>query len=385
MKNAKKILHMIIAQIIFMSGGLIYAERAAFYGNIGADLPENFSVTSKSADGMSWQLANATAPVDAIVRIYAKNRYKSAEEAVKNTLKVLNLQNESENFRWRNTGCTIASFKGNLMGKSTMGYALGITVPSSEEKAVFLAWYDSKHNGKYDSFVTSFLDSVLVDEGSYFEAGPVTQYLFPAEKKDLNVELEIEGRKITSQLSSNDKEASSYLISREYEVLCMYYNKQNWQEAWKRYYRMIFKDSYERLQKVSFDIYNEISPLCTDDTDLAQKLLSWTQDFKYEREKNSSDFAPLPSMILGDGSDCDSRSMLLCVLLTSMNQDAVMMVSAKYAHAMAAITSDHKGHSFKHNNKNYLMGETTVKGLTWGKIAQEHDNSSNWIFIDFTE
>ncbi len=385
MRNAKKIFQIIIAQIIFLSGRQIYAERTAFYGNIGADLPENFAVTSKSADGMSWQLANTTAPVNAVVRIYAKDRYRNADEAVRNTLKVLNLQNECENFRWRNTGCTIASFKGSISGKNTMGYALGITVPSSEEKAVFLSWYDLKYNGKYDSLVTSFLDSVLVDEGSYFEAGPITQYLFPEEKKNLNVELEIEGRKITSQISSNDKEASSYLIDREYEVLCMYYNKQNWQEAWKRYYRMIFKDSYGRLQKVSFDIYNEISPLCTDDTDLAQKLLSWVQDFRYEREKNSSDFAPLPAMILGDGSDCDSRSMLLCVLLTSMNQDAVMMVSAKYVHAMAAITSDHSGHSFKYNKKNYLMGETTAKGLTWGKITQEQDNSSNWIFIDFAE
>ncbi|MBQ2205918.1 MAG: hypothetical protein II413_01770, partial [Treponema sp.] len=114
-----------------------------------------------------------------------------------------------------------------------------------------------------------------------------------------------------------------------------------------------------------------------------QKLLTWTQNFSYEREKNSSDFASLPSMLLGGGSDCDSRSMLLSVLLTGMNQDAILLVSRQYSHALCAITSGHQGHSFKFNGKDYLMGETTKQGLTWGIIAADQDKQDNWVPVIF--
>ena len=104
---------------------------------------------------------------------------------------------------------------------------------------------------------------------------------------------------------------------------------------------------------------------------------------KYERERTTSDFTSLPAMLLGEGSDCDSRALILCVLLTQMNQDAVLLVSPQFSHAMTAITSDHPGHSFKINGKDYLMGETTAQGLTWGKIDEKQDDQRKWMAISF--
>ena len=75
--------------------------------------------------------------------------------------------------------------------------------------------------------------------------------------------------------------------------------------------------------------------------------------------------------------------MLLAVLLTSMNQDAILLVSAQYSHALAAFVSTHPGHSFKISGKDYLMGDTTITGATWGIIAAEQDNLRAWVPVSF--
>ncbi|MBQ9538918.1 MAG: hypothetical protein IJU95_06580 [Treponema sp.] len=173
------------------------------------------------------------------------------------------------------------------------------------------------------------------------------------------------------------------MIEREYELLTIYAGNPSWKEAWQRYYRMIFRDSCDRLRRPAFDIYNALAPDCADETDLAQRLLEWTQGMGYEREKNNSDFASLPSMLLGGGSDCDARSMMLAVLLRAMNMDSCMFVSATFSHALAGFVSSHPGHSFSVDGKNYLMGETTARDLTWGKVSAEMDDASQWIPVIF--
>ena len=137
--------------------------------------------------------------------------------------------------------------------------------------------------------------------------------------------------------------------------------------------------TFECLRCQLFDISNALAPGCKDTTEYAQKLLTWTQDFKYEREKNTSDFASLPSILLGGGSDCDSRSLLIAVLLQAINEDAIIFVSAEYSHAIAGFVSNHPGFGFTVNGKTYLTGETTAKGLTWGKISGSQTDLEKWI------
>ena len=79
----------------------------------------------------------------------------------------------------------------------------------------------------------------------------------------------------------------------------------------------------------------------------------------------------------------DSRSLLVVELLRQMDMDAVFLVSARYSHALAAFVSDHPGHSFSHNGKDYLMGDTTAPGAGWGMIDPAQDDVSGWIFVDF--
>lgn len=368
----------ILAQQVFAGVSSINKNK-----NLAIDLPEGFYTVSASEDEKSYQLQSSLLPVTAAIKIYGKEIYKTPKDALTDNLKRIKAQNEIETFKWRNQDIALATYSNYLGQIANAGYAVAVSLPENEGILIMLVWTEQSHFSVYGDFILSVIDGLCIDFGSYYEAGPITHYAFPDSEKFIPVTLKIDGKEIKSSIRQSDKDANEYLIEREYNVLKLYANSPLWQEAWTRYYRMIFRDSFKRLNRVSFDIFNEINPYCTDDTDLAQKLLTWTQGMKYEREKTSSDFASLPSIILGGGSDCDSRSMLLSVLLKNMNMDSIMFISKEFSHAVAGLVSTHPGHNFTANGKEYLIGETTASGITWGMIAQEQDDISKWIPVLF--
>lgn len=346
-----------------------FSQRLSFdgYGDLAIDFPVGFNLVESNKTGTAFQLKSLVTPSNAIIRIYEPNRYKTSREALESSLNALSAKSESEEFEWRNQDSAIASFSANINRQAVSGYGLAVSIPDGKGIIVLLTWGLKNQIEYCNSYMMSLLDALIIDQGSLYEAGPITSYLYPRSTRKIDVTLSIDGKKIKTNLRENDQEAAQYLIEREYEVLKIYANAPSWQEALQRYYRMIFRDSYNRLWQAGFDIFNELYPDCNDDTDLAQKLLNWTQTFTYEREKTESDFASLPSILLNGGSDCDSRSMLLCVLLTQMNQDTIMLVSPKFSHAMAAITSDHPGHSFTFDKKKLSYGRNHC---TWSDLGK---------------
>lgn len=364
----------------FCSISMAFAARTNFKGfsdKVCIDLPEGFKLENSSSD-TSFQLQSTIAPVHAVIQIYREGKYKGTEDALKTTVSKLGLQGNFDTFDWRNNKTCISLFNGNLMGVQSSGYGAAAVIPENKSIILVLSWAEEKNAEAAGPYMCSLIDSIYVDIESYFSAGLLTSYTFP-KKGAKDIKLKIDGKDISTKIDESDREASEYLIDREYQVLLMYQKSNLWKEAWQRYYRLIFRDSSERLLQAGFDITNALAPDCKDTTELAQKLLTWTQGFKYEREKTSSDFASLPSILLGSGSDCDSRSMLIAVLLQGMKADSIIFVSAEHSHAIAGLVSDHPGFGFNVNGKLYLTGETTAKDVTWGKIDSKQSDSSKWI------
>ncbi|WP_407397478.1 hypothetical protein [Treponema sp.] len=365
---------------VLCSFSATFAARTNFKGfsdKVCIDLPEGFKLENSNND-TSFQLQSTVAPVHAIIQMYNAGKYSGTKEAMESSVSKLGLKADIDTFNWRNNETAIALFSGSLMGVKSEGYGAAVLIPENKSIFLVLTWAAEKDAQAANPYMTSLLDSIYVDIESYFSAGLLTSYTYPKQGTE-DVTLNIAGKKIVTKLDKSDKEASEFLIEREYRVLLMYQKSNLWKEAWQRYYRLIFRDSSERLLQAGFDITTRLAPECKDTTELAQKLLTWTQGFKYEREKTSSDFASLPSILLGGGSDCDSRSMLLAVLLQGMNADSIIFVSAEYGHAIAGLVSDHPGFGFSVNGKLYLTGETTAKDITWGKIDGTQADSTKWI------
>ncbi|MBQ0039400.1 MAG: hypothetical protein KBS64_03110 [Treponema sp.] len=375
-------------KIFIMTAALVaacplFALRTNFNGfskSVCIDLPEGFKLESASSE-TSFQLQSTIAPVHAIIQIYSAEKYKGTRDAMETSISRLGIHADIDTFKWRNNDTTIALFSGNLMGIDSSGYGAAAVIPENKSIIMVLTWAADKDAPKASPYMTSLLDSVYVDLESYYVPGLLTEYTYPKQGSK-NIKISIDGKTVDTSIDSSDKEASEFLIDREYQVLLMYQKSNLWKEAWQRYYRIIFRDSCQRLRQATYDITNAIAPDCKDTTEIAQKLLTWTQGFKYEREKTASDFASLPSILLGGGSDCDSRSMLLAVLLQGINQDAIIFVSAEYKHSIAGFVSDHPGFAFTVNGKKYLTGETTAKGVTWGKIDGAQTDASKWIPVE---
>ena len=162
-------------------------------------------------------------------------------------------------------------------------------------------------------------------------------------------------------------------------------------ESYKRYYRLIFRDGYDRLKQASFDIYNHLNEtLNTDGITIEQEreqqiltiLLDWVQNMQYGRDLSGSDFTPLPLVLQGQKSDCDGRVMLLAVLLTHMNFKTALFVSPEKGHAILGVACDLPGFKFSVDGIEYLMCET-IENVTPGLIPQNMSDPNVWLVVPF--
>lgn len=377
---------LILLIIIFSLTGFCFSEKlnSPTYGYT-FDIPEEYVLSEKSSDGTSYVFTNKLFPVTTAVKIYSTKKYKSAADALNDTLNRLKADGDTEEFPWRSQISGVSVFRLTLNGQKLCGYGISAVLPENKGIIVMFNYCPEELSEQLNAVMISTLDSLSIDQGSLYESGLMTQYLFPPQNKKTPVKLTIDGKEINTILEANDRESATYVIEREYSVLLNYTQSTQWKQAWTRYYRMIYRDSFKRLQRPAFDIYNALSKDAKDDTDLAQKLLTWTQSFEYDRAKSQteSDFTSLPDVLSGKGSDCDSRSMLLAVLLKQMNMDSIFFISADYSHAIAGLVSTHPGHSFTSNGKKYLTGETTAKGVNWGMIAQDMADVKKWIPVNY--
>ncbi|HAH61092.1 MAG TPA: hypothetical protein DCL73_03205 [Treponema sp.] len=355
------------------------------------DLPEGFKVDDHTDDGMSYLFSHDRMPVSLAVKLYETGTYKSAEEALSGAVaKLPSGTCEKSPFTWRNTDCALGTFSMTIGQKKYTGWAESVTLPVKGAQLVLLCYADAQIEKDSEQFIMSVLNSLAIDRGSSFEPGIIVSYAFPPTEKQ-TVPLTINGRKIETQLDRDDIAAADFVVGCEYAVLSLYADNDKWQQAWQRYYRMIFRDSFGRLKKASFDINNalagdakKLNPHHPEEG-MAQLLLTWTQGFAYEREKDNADFTPLPAVLTGEGSDCDSRSLLLCALLENMGTKTALFVSREYSHALFGAdvesASDAENARMAAGSKNFLLGETTAH-VNMGLIAQDMSDTSKWIPVE---
>jgi hypothetical protein len=355
------------------------------------DLPEGFRVDDHTDDNMSYLFSHDRMPVSLAIKLYEKGTYNSAEEALSGTVKKLPSGTcEKTLFTWRNTDCALGTFSMTIGQKKYAGWTEAVTLSAKKAQLVLLCYADTQIEKDCEQFIMSVLNSLTIDRGSSFEPGIVVSYAFPPTEKQ-NLILTINGRKIETQIDKDDIEAADFVVNCEYTVLSLYANNEKWQQAWQRYYRLIFRDSFGRLKKVSFDINSalaedarKLNPQQPDEG-MAQLLLTWSQGFTYEREKDKADFTSLPAILIGKGSDCDSRSLLLCTLLENMGIKTALFVSREYSHAVfgadvKSFSTDENAHMTA-GNTDFLLGETTAH-INMGLIAQDMKDTDKWIPVE---
>ena len=354
------------------------------------DIPEGFKVENYTEDGMSYIFTHPNIPVSFVMKIYYDPAYQKASDVLSTALGKLSAKGDIDSFKWSEQICIISNFSMSL-DQVYKGWAVCAPLKIQNSFVSLLCYAPENQAAACEQFIMSALNSLCIDEYNFNTPGIITTYAYPTEGAK-EISLMIDGKKINTSLDKSDAEAADFTVELEYAVLCLYAKHNMWKEAWQRYYRMIYRDSCGRLKKVSSDIYDVLYSAAKtkapgkEDITYAQMLLTWTQNFDYQRAKSSknSDFTSLPAVLSGSGNDCDSRTMLLCVLLKNCGIDTIMLISPEYSHAITAANINAPGQTYKlkDNGKEYIFGETTAK-VTWGMIAQEHNDRSKWIPVIF--
>jgi hypothetical protein len=179
-----------------------------------------------------------------------------------------------------------------------------------------------------------------------------------------------------------DAEASQALVDREFAVLKLSLSSPALDEARKRFYRMIYRDSWDRLADAAFVLERKLNVPPLENRELAERVLRWVQAFTYERDLMGSDFVNLISAAREGRGDCDSRAMLWALILNHAAIPAAIMISPELGHAMGLADLPGSGARFEAEKKRWLVAETTA-AVALGLIAEDYSERSKWIGVVF--
>ncbi|WP_046756835.1 hypothetical protein [Kordia jejudonensis] len=79
--------------------------------------------------------------------------------------------------------------------------------------------------------------------------------------------------------------------------------------------------------------------------------------------------------------DCDSRTVLLFVLLSKFNYDVAILNSDEYKHSVLGINVPARGKYKTYNRKKYYFVETTAKGCPIGYLPKDVSSLRYWDFV----
>jgi hypothetical protein len=360
------------------------------------DLPEDYVYTGGDGrDRFSFMNADG-AQFDLVV--YAPGlsaSYASVEEMAKDVSSRLNNSGEMDPFVYRDKNAYLLELSFTLgSGRNSermSGWALclelGAATPaaspgrsSQAAKTLLLAMaYGPAAMGWLQFLHLSALDSIAPEDADRRAPGPITEYVYPREKR---VQARVFDLGVNANIYEDDAEAAQALVDREFSVLSLYAGSPMWREAWTRYYRAIYRDSYERLADIAFQVERKLNVPSRENRDFAEQVLHWVQSFSYERDFEGSDFVNLVSAATEGRGDCDSRAMLWAIILSQANISAAMMVSQHYSHAMGLADLPGAGARFEVDGEKLLVAETTAQ-VSIGLISEAVSKTTHWLGISF--
>lgn len=311
---------------------------------------------------------------------YPGDRFFKASEMYETVKEQLKAEGEGANFLFNMKDSYIAEFTFNTGEIDVKGYFVFIN-GTDYDYAVFcftsVELYDS-----FLAFIFSAIDSFALNKEGLLYPGPISQFYYPFPGPDQK-ELKIPFQKGTLPLmiDENETDASWVVIEREAIVLASY--QQNKLKAWERFYRMIYRDTYHRLDKLYSALEMEYQKQGQNKKEMIVNILKWIQDFTYTRIQGFSDILPPLAAAITHQGDCDSRALLYLILLHHMGADAVLFVSTQYSHSAVGVNYDilkKPGANMEFEGKRYLYAELTAK-VDIGMIAQDVADPAGWIPI----
>ncbi|MDR2633576.1 MAG: hypothetical protein LBC51_08155 [Treponema sp.] len=349
------------------------------YGLVDGDGKDRFSFYSPAEDTRLDVVVYA-----AVLRrdgSRSENPYASVEALAADIQQRLNNQGRIKPFTYRNKKAVLLDLAFSGPGGLSQGYGLCIELeaqkPQGEKPFLLALSYGLAQGGDKTDMHFSVLDSIAPSPQERLVPGPITEYLYP---RGTPRSVPLAGLPVQAILYEQDAAAAQAVVDREFAILTGYIASEHWKEAWIRFYRAIYRDSFERLSHAAFMLERFWNIPEVEARELAEKALQWVQSFTYERNLQGSDFVNLVSAAVDGRGDCDSRALLWALILEQANIPAGIMVSPHYSHAMGLADLPGEGARFTLDGKSLLVAETTT-AVSLGRISAQMRDPRYWLGV----
>ncbi len=354
----------------------IFIEDTGYY----VDLPVGWEVMDISENRITF--IDFTGEAFLQIKTYPGDRYDGAEKMFESIGNDIDAAGEGEVFEYMGRSTFFSVIEFSAGGERYSGY--GLFIEGQDRDLALLSFSAADLSQMLNDYVVSALDSFSLNEFGRRMPGPVSTYYVSShsEKKRQAAQTVFENSPIEWQVDFHAVEASQMLIERESLILADYVpQSENGLEAWKRFYRMVYRDSHSRLEAPAAILARHLAD-SPNERRKAERLLNWLQGFHYRRTGGSDLISPLHAAAFQDG-DCDSRALVYSILLDYLGIESAVMVSAEYRHAMSAVDVPGSGARIPYGGKTYLVAETT-SNVDIGMIAADMADPAKWVVIPFT-
>lgn len=316
---------------------------------------------------------------------FESDRFDAAADIGTHVRERLSATGDLARFTYLGRDAALADFRFDGPGGTMRGYFVFLDHPFADH-AAFAYVVESAYEDAHD-LLLSALDSFAPTARARRTPGPVSAFLAEG-VDDRWQEREIDGPfgPMTVSLDIDGVTDSQALIEREARILSLFQAggrlQAGWQEAWRRFYRMIYRDSYERLTPLADALRLELEEAAVPREEIPAVLLDWLQTFEFRRTGSLSDLAAPTTCLLEMAGDCDGLGVLYTVLLHQLGFDAVLMVSLRHAHALVGVDVEGPGARFPYRERRYLVAELT-DDVDIGMIAASMADPADWLGIHF--
>lgn len=330
------------------------------------------------------------------IMAFPGNQFVTAEEIDRYIRERFSAEGDMAPFRYLGNPTIFADYRFSVGRFSVRGY---MTFVNREEyDFAVMTYVPEEYYEQYHDVVLSALDSFSPDSATRNEPGPVSQFfsdgLEPA--ADAETVLTLPGGTeylLPAAIRTADiRDAHQVLIEREARVLSAYAPTEgafprpdpdtppDWVTAWRRYFRMIYRDSFTRLEPVAEALFQDLVRAGVRRDEMPARILSWLQGAEYQRTGSLSDLLSPASCLVAFAGDCDSLGITYAILLHHLGFDAILMASVEYAHAMVGVDVPGEGARYPFQNRRWLVAELTEE-VPIGRIDQAMSDIGGWIGV----
>jgi len=398
-----KLLFILLLLFLFNLPGLfseeLYIQGPGYY----IDLPEGWKPVesyNKDSDNRNLSYSDSRNTAFLNITVFPPDTFKKAEDIFNFVKKQLNASGDGAPFLFSGKDSYFADLKFKSGGRNRRGYFIFINGSKGGFDYALLTFsrlenYDNNHDA-----VLSALDSFSPDKNARLLPGPVSQFYYPADyisnvtaggkqkpdrlkigKTNRLVPVQLGGNRYVLPFDQKEIEATGVLVEREARLLSGYKPESEYAvKAWKRFYRMIYRDNYHRLDKLYSILFKGEKNRNKAITD----MLNFVQRFKYMRTGTISDLLSPLSAVSQFTGDCDSRGLLFLILLHHIDVDSILLISSKYNHSAVGIGIRGKGAKINFNGRNYLYTEVTDR-VAMGRVPKSMADPAGWIPVKLGE